>query len=59
LPDHFVQVQRSTLVNTNYVKEFRKYFRGKYILVLDDVKDSMVETGRSFSDTIKRLISVD
>lgn len=59
LPDNFVQVQRSTLVNTNFVKEFRKYFRGKYILMLDDVKGSRVETGRSFSDTIKGLISVD
>lgn len=59
LPNNFVQVQRSTIVNLNYVKEFRKYFRGKYILVLDDDKESRLETGRSFSDTIKKLISID
>jgi two-component system, LytTR family, response regulator len=37
LPDNFIQIQRGLIVNTNFIKEFRKYFRGKYILVMDDV----------------------
>jgi two-component system, LytTR family, response regulator len=59
LPADFVQVQRGLIVNMGYVKEFRKYLRGKYILVLDDRDNTRVETGRSFADTVKGLISTD
>ena len=59
LPDDFVQVQRGIIVNISYVKEFRKYLRGKYILVLDDTNSTRVETGRSFADTVKGLISLE
>ncbi len=59
LPGDFVQVQRSTIVNIAYVKEFRKFFRGKYILVLDDIYNTRVETGRSFYEVIKGYISID
>lgn len=59
LPADFVQVQRSAIVNLAYVKEFRKFFRGKYILVLDDINSTRVETGRSFSEVIKGYITID
>lgn len=59
LPDCFQQVHRSVIVNVNYIKECRKYFRGKYILVLEDVDKTKLETGRSFSDEVKSLISVE
>jgi len=58
LPDNFKLVKRSLIVNIHFVKEYRKYFRGKYILVLDDIKSTKLETGRSFSDTIKELLSI-
>ena len=56
LPDNFKQVQRGIIVNIDFIKEYRKYFRGKYILVLDDYKSTKLETGRSFSDSIKELL---
>lgn len=59
LPDHFAQVQRAIIVNLNFVKEYRKYFRGKYILVLDDLNNTKLETGRSFSNEIANLINPD
>ncbi len=59
LPDNFVQVHRSTIVNINFVKEFRKYFRGKYILVLDDANTTKLESGRSYSDSIKDYLCVE
>lgn len=55
LPENFTRVQRSTIVNVDYVKEFRKYFRGKYILILDDVKNTKVESGRSYANKIREL----
>lgn len=55
LPDNFVRVQRGAIVNIDYIREFRKYFRGKYVLVLDDLKNTKIETGRSYSDRICEL----
>lgn len=58
LPDAFRQVQRSLIVNVNFVKEYRKYFRGKYILVLDDLHATKLETGRSFTDEVEDILAV-
>jgi two-component system LytT family response regulator len=52
-------VQRGIIVNTGFVKEYRKYIRGKYILVLDDLNNTKLETGRSFTDAIKELMVID
>lgn len=57
LPDNFERVHRSIIVNTDHIKEFRKYFRGKYILILDDIQNTKIETGRSYSDRIRELLS--
>lgn len=59
LPDNFKRVQRSVVVNTDHIKEFRKYFRGKYILILDDLKNTKIETGRSYTDGIRDLIQFE
>lgn len=56
LPTNFKRVQRSIIVNTDYIKEFRKYFRGKYILVIDDFANTKIETGRFYNDEIRDLI---
>jgi two-component system, LytTR family, response regulator len=59
LSDNFKQVQRGVIVNVNFIKEYRKYFRGKYILVLDDVNNSRLETGRAFNDAVTEFTNND
>jgi two-component system, LytTR family, response regulator len=56
LPGNFKRVQRGIIVNSDHIKEFRKYFRGKYILVLNDVSHTKIETGRSFTEEINDFI---
>jgi two-component system LytT family response regulator len=56
LPGNFKRVQRSVIVNTDYIKEFRKYFRGKYMIILDDFANTKIETGRFYNDEIRDLI---
>lgn len=56
LPGNFKRVQRGVIVNSDHIREFRKYFRGKYILVLDDVNHTKLETGRSYTEEIKEFI---
>jgi len=57
LPANFERVHRAIIVNTDHIREFRKYFRGKYILVLDDVHGTKIESGRSYSERIRTLLS--
>lgn len=59
LPANFKRVQRGVIVNSDHIKEFRKYFRGKYILVLDDLNHTKLETGRSYSEEIKEFIQCE
>lgn len=59
LPAAFKRVHRGVIVNSDHIKEFRKYFRGKYILVLDDVNHTKLETGRSYTEEIKEFIQCD
>ena len=56
LPNNFIRVQRGIIVNTDFIKEFRKYFRGKFILILDDAKNTKIETGRSYTNEIRDLM---
>ena len=59
LPNNFKQVKRGVIVNINFIVEYRKYFRGKYILILDDVNKTKVETGRSFNNDLKNIIAIE
>lgn len=59
LPVAFKRVHRGVIVNSDHIKEFRKYFRGKYILVLDDLNHTKLETGRSITDEIKEFIQCE
>lgn len=56
LPGNFKRVQRGIIVNSDHIKEFRKYFRGKYILVLNDVNHTKIESGRSYTEEINEFI---
>nr|WP_319569618.1 LytTR family DNA-binding domain-containing protein [uncultured Draconibacterium sp.] len=56
LESNFMRVQRGIIVNTNYVSEVRKYFRGKYILIIDDHSRTKIETGRSFGATVRQIL---
>lgn len=59
LPGNYKRAHRSIIVNADYILEFRKYFRGKYILVMDDLGRTKIETGRSYSDEIRKLVQID
>jgi len=52
LPPEFIRVSKSVIVNFDYVKELHKYFRGKYILNINDLKGSKIETGANYRDQI-------
>ncbi len=58
LPDNFLRVQRSVLLNKNYVEEVQAYFNCRYIMVLNDREQTRITTGRSFQGQIKNWLNI-
>jgi two-component system, LytTR family, response regulator len=58
LPEGFVRVSRSSIVNSLLIKELQKYFNGKYLVIMRDTKASKIETGSTYGDNLKRLMEI-
>jgi two-component system LytT family response regulator len=58
LPDSFIRISRSCIVNSGKIRELEKHFNGKYLVVMQDHKNSKIETGLSFHDNLKRLMEM-
>lgn len=56
LPDNFVRISRSAVVNKNYISECRKYFKGKYTIVLNDQDKTKIITGNAYSEQLKKIL---
>ena len=57
LPVNFIRVSRSAIINSNHILELRKYFKGNYILVLNNQEKSKVVTGNIYSKQVKNLLA--
>lgn len=57
LPNTFLRVHRSFLINTNYVKEFQKYFNNRYSIYLTNNKNTKITSGRTYKEQIKNWIN--
>jgi len=49
---------RSYIINQNYIKEARKFFKGKLILVLNDAKETAITTGETYSKAVKKCLGI-
>ncbi|MFN8345996.1 MAG: LytTR family transcriptional regulator DNA-binding domain-containing protein [Spirosomataceae bacterium] len=58
LPTDFIRISRSTIVNTVRIKELERYFSGKYIVVMNDLKNSKLESGTTYQENVKRLMEI-
>jgi len=54
LPENFIRVSKSIILNRNFVNEVHRYFRGKVIFVMHDINKTKITSGSSYSDVIKR-----
>jgi two-component system LytT family response regulator len=58
LPENFVRVSKSTILNKNFVNEVHRYFRGKVIFVMHDINKTKITSGSTYSDIIKRTFDL-
>ena len=56
LPNYFIRVHRSFIINQNYIKEIRKFFKGKLILILNDKAETAIRTGETYSSKIRKSL---
>lgn len=53
LPSSFLRVQKSFIINKEKIREIRKHFNGRFVIVMDDVKQTRLTSGLTFYETIK------
>ncbi|SHG56017.1 two component transcriptional regulator, LytTR family [Salegentibacter echinorum] len=58
LPDNFLRVQRSAIINKDYVREVQKYFNSRYVITLKAKKETKITTGRSYKEMIKKWMNL-
>jgi two-component system LytT family response regulator len=58
LPDTFVRVSRSVMINRLKIAEVHRHFDGKFMLFLTDKKATKVTTGSTYGDTVRQLLEL-
>ena len=58
LPHYFIRVHKSFIVNRKLLKEVRKHFNNRFILILDDYEQSRITSGRSYYSVIKEMFKI-
>src|SRR5919202_3452 len=58
LPDTFVRVSRSVMINRLKIAEVHRHFDGKFLLSLTDKKATKVTTGSTYGDTVRQLLEL-
>jgi two-component system LytT family response regulator len=53
LPDNFLRVKKSFIINKKKIKEMHKHFNGRYVLVIGDKNNSRIITGSTFATKVK------
>lgn len=58
LPDTFVRVSRSIMVNRHKIAEVHKHFDGKFLLAMNDKKNTKLTTGSTYGEAIRQLLDL-
>ncbi len=55
LPDNFIRVHRSYIINTNYLVKMKKWFTGKYKAVIGDTRKFEIPVSRSYKNKLLNI----
>lgn len=58
LPDDFIRIHRSDIINTNFIKEIRKGFNGALVFILNNQAETKVSSSRSNSEALRARFDI-
>lgn len=58
LPEAFIRIHRSTIINTEHIKEIRKGFNGALVFVMDNTVGSKLTSSRSNGDMLRERFDI-
>lgn len=58
LPDQFVKINRSTIINSDLIKEIRKGFNGAFFFFMNDVNNTKLNSSRSNGPALKEIFDI-
>lgn len=58
LPEYFLRIHRSTIINTDRIREIRKGFNGSFTFVMEAVDSPRFKSSRSHGEEIKRHLGL-
>lgn len=58
LPDYFIRVHRSYIINKTWIAEMHRYFKGRLMLVIDDKERTTVITSESYTHAVKSVLGL-
>ena len=58
LPDTFVRISRSVMVNRHKIAEVHRHFDGKFMLAMNDKKGTKLTSGSTYGDAVRQLIEL-
>lgn len=53
LPENFLRVQKSNIINKETVKEIHKHFNGRFVIIMDDKSQTKITTGLTFYEAVR------
>ncbi|MGZ5190075.1 MAG: LytR/AlgR family response regulator transcription factor, partial [Flavisolibacter sp.] len=58
LPETFLRVQKSYILNKERIKEIHKHFNGRFIIIMDDKSQTRITTGLTFYESIREAFGL-
>ena len=58
LPDQFIRVHRSYLINKTWIAEIHRYFKGRLMLIIDDKNRTTIITSDSYTQIVKSVLGL-
>ncbi|WP_432712402.1 LytR/AlgR family response regulator transcription factor, partial [Pedobacter sp.] len=56
LPDQFVRIHRSFIINKMMILEIHKYFKGTFLMLMNDVQQTKIKSAYAYKDAIKNKL---
>ena len=58
LTNSFIRIHRSTIINTDFILEAKRFFRGRFIITLRDKKGTNIRSSASYESAIKSALGL-